>query len=105
MTTTTPPCPVPWCSNDEGPHEWSSGGSRALEDVIRIHVRSTLDLPGANDRPATVVAAECREYLGGEQTMSVELYGTDTLYSWEQVDKVITAIRDAATLAFGEHPS
>ena len=92
------PCPA-WCPN-AGVHEWERAEG---VDPHRIHTLTVLDVKTADHSTATV-EAEAYEREDGTLTPSVQIPYDPELYSWDQANKVIDAIRSAATTAFGPEP-
>lgn len=97
MTTTilTPTCPVAWCRE--------SGHHRPDVDGARLHTRVTSGkLPTARGGVGwAVVEAMAFETLSGVE-LTVEIADDPVLHNWDEVERVITALREAAHLAFGE---
>ncbi len=100
MTTTilTPPCPVEWCAK-AGHHRPGAG-----HGGCRIHEKVTsgkLPTSRGGDRWATVAAVVFDDPDEG-LTRSVEIADDPEMHNWDEVEQVITALREAARLAFGE---
>ena len=99
ITPTAPsitPCPVDWCP-DAGRHEWTH-----LLGSERSHRRHVLVAPTLFQK-TLVVTAEVYETTTESEPL-VELDNAEQLYSREQVEQVIAAMREAADLAFGPVP-
>ena len=107
MTTAAPtptaptvtPCPVDWCPS-AGHHEWST----VLSDTVRWHTLPVLSAKTGEGAFANV-DVEAYEHVDGTLIPTVELPSDAKLYTWQQANQVIEAIRSAATTAFGPSPS
>ena len=94
------PCPVSWCERG-GTHSWPSveeWGPTALLPV-RWHTRQTLHLTD-DDGEFRTVSAEVYEPNDGPQAATVEVIGGMSLRSPEEVEQLVAAVREAATIAF-----
>ena len=93
--TSVTPCPVPWCP-DAGHHVWTH------DDLTteRRHSMRVLVTPTGFGRDI-VVTAEVYETPTGTEPL-LDLENAEQLHSRAQVEQVITALREAARLAFGE---
>ena len=104
ITPTAPsitPCPVDWCPS-AGVHEWERAEG---VDPHRIHTLTVLDVKTADHSNSTAtVEAEAYEREDGTLTPSVQIPYDPELYTWQQANQVIEAIRYAATTAFGAAP-
>lgn len=94
-TTTVTPCPVDWCRY-AGAHGWDEDGTREHGRVTSGKVPSS-----RGHVNWSVVEAVAFEESDGTVTRVVEIPDDPELHNWDEVERVITALREAATLAFG----
>lgn len=101
-TTFDSKCPVDWCPGVDF-HEWDVPVSPD-DSASRTHALPVLDVQ-TGEYSAVRVEAEYYETTEGVAVRSVQIPGNSELFTWGQVDQVINALREAATLAFGPVPA
>ena len=102
ITPTAPsitPCPVSWCQEARA-HDWRE---MVGLDRERLHTRDVLVTPLGVGGRDIVVTAEVYETPTGNEAL-LDLENAEQLFSREQVEQVIAALREAAILAFGPSP-
>ena len=97
MTSTmiAPPCPVAWC-HESGHHQPD------VDDVREHNYVTSGKLPTSRGGGGwAVVEAVAFETPSGVE-LTVEIADDPVLHDWAEVERVIAALREAATLAFGK---